>query len=200
METEPYVRVEPIVFNLLLMYGIDASEAGSYFVEVANKLKTCPPNIRIKNNLPPKPIWVLRDFFPGTTYMFKMTMVYHSTKHQLDYHGDPSLKEEDFTPAIWINVKNIPCKAFGKIHVPYGAAQKYSMAKAANILLGDNLKPEPFMCGKWFNKPKRMFPKGYQVEDSVNKRPPHIHNKRSRRKKDVPRASAGEPGHTSDSR
>lgn len=188
MEVTPYLRVMPEVFSILSLHGVDCNEAGAHFVEVVNKLRTCEPNYRLRK-VKKDNVWILRDFYPNTQVMFKMTMVYQNSQQQAEYHTKighgAKFTAKDFPDAaLWVNIKIVPPKLQGKIHVPYEAALKYAMAKVANILIGDSIKPEPYMKYE-FKPPRRMMPKGYKVESRVSKRSTHIHNKRNRRRKDV---------------
>ncbi len=185
-----------MVFTVLSLHGIDINEAGAHFAETSDRVRSCPPNYRyrkgVKNN-----IWILRDFFPGTDILYKLTLVYQTPESQYEYDKkfmDEHIKATsrsaaDYEPRIWVNVKLVPSKLAGKLHVPYKAAQKYLMAKAANILIGDSIKPEAFMSRE-VKPPKRMFPKGFKGEDRPRKRPAHIHDERKRRRKNVPKSSS----------
>lgn len=186
-----------MVFSVLEQLGVNLNEAASHFSEVANKMRVCEPNGRLAfmakklDN-----VWIVRDYFPGTSFMFKVTMVYHSPEHQAEYNNkqyNESFVATDFSPKLWVNVKLIKPK-YGKykdkIYVPYEEAQKFAMAKAANIIIGDNITPEPFMPIAGTTN-KRMYPKGYKHEDRPRKRSAHIHNKRKRSRKHVSSDDAG---------
>lgn len=193
MALEPYIRVEPLVLEVLGYFGIDINEAGAHFVEVVDKMRACPPNYRFrkesKNN-----IWIVRDYFPGTPYMYKVTMVYQTAQQRADYENKirdrykvryedvEPYKASDFVDALWVNVKFIKSgiERHTRIRIPYHAGQEYSKKKIANILIGDDIKPEGFM--PYRVKPmKRMFPKGYKVENCPNKRPTHLSHERKKR-------------------
>lgn len=194
MTIEPFIRVEPMVFTVLALHGIDINEAGAHFAETSDRVRSCPPNYRyrkgVKNN-----IWILRDFFPGTNILYKLTLVYQTPESQLEY--DTKMREKygklgsvaDYEPRIWVNVKLVPAKLTGKLLVPYKAAQKYLMAKAANIIIGDSIKPEPFMSRE-VKPPKRMFPKGFKGEDRPRKRHTHLYDEGKRRRRNVQKYSS----------
>jgi hypothetical protein len=186
MSVEPYIRLDPTLLSILLMHKLDINDIGAHFVETTDKVRACPANFRYRK-VRKDNVWVLRDFFPGTQIMFKMTVVYQTDEERVKYYNSchmETYKPGEFGSAIWVNVKLIPTKLHSRVHIPYKDGQKYLMAKAANILIEDDITPEAFI--KISTKPpRRMFPKGYKVENRTNKRHPHIHNKRARRSKDV---------------
>lgn len=173
------------MFTILAMHGVNINAAGAYFVETVDKVRQCEPNYKffglVKDN-----IWILKDLFPGTPIMFKMTLVYQTAEAYCKYHKIDAGSAHCYGDKIWVNVKIAPPKINDKVMVPYAEAQKYLMAKADNILLGGVIEPESFMKHV-FNVPRRMFPKGYSHENRPNKRPTHIHDKRTRRRKNVQR-------------
>lgn len=186
MSVEPYIRLDPTLLSILLMHKLDINDIGAYFVETTDKVRACPGNFR-NRKVKKDNVWVLRDFFPGTQIMFKMTIVYQTDEERAKYYSSyhqEIYKPGEFGSAIWVNVKLIPNKLYNRVYIPYKDGQKYLMAKAANILIEDDITPEAFIKIN-AKPPRRMFPKGYKVENRTNKRSSHIYNKRTRNNKDV---------------
>ncbi len=201
MAVDPNIKVETLVFSVLSFFGIDVNEAASHFAEVVNKMRVCPANFRYRKNIKDN-VWVVRDYYPGTAFMYKVTMVHHTPEQRAEYHnrmhggkwhpnGDVPHEASDFNHELWVNVKFIKDRQGpDKVKISYQEGLKYAMAKTANILIGDDIKPRDFIYLKV--KPmKRMFPKGYKSEDRPSKRPAHFSNQRKRRRKNVPKDGAG---------
>lgn len=179
----PYIRVEPLVLDVLSFMGVDPNDACAHFVEVTNKMRACPPNYRRKKIVKDN-IWIVRDYYPNTSFMYKVTMVFQSAKDRAEYESTRhrhTYDAKDFKDSLWVNVRFIKSNVdFEKrIHIPYEQGLNYNLQKVANILINDDVKPNPILHFKV--KPlKRMFPKGYKCENLPNKRPTHLSDKRKR--------------------
>ncbi len=161
MAITPHINVEYMVLQFLGMLGVDPNNACSHFSEMVNKMRACPPNYKGRT-------WIVRDYFPGTNFMFKVTMAYQSPEFQAKYRNrrykdDMVWSAKDCDHMLYVNVKFIKdvTAKWEKKHVSYDSAQAYAKAKAANVIIGDDIVPEGFMP-VWFKKMKRMFPKCYK--------------------------------------
>lgn len=182
---EPHVYLQPEVFEIISYFGHSTSDIGAYFCEIADKLKEHQGNYRPRGKggdatLPN--VWVLRDYFPGTAVMFKLTMTHQTPEHIASYYNKmDSFKDRyaaqsaphnaaDYKHRLIVNVKIV--KRIKNLHkktrIDYVQAQKYLMEKSNNILLGDNVVPKSFVHVEP-SKPRRMMPKGYKTDGRTNR-------------------------------
>lgn len=167
---DPFIRIDPSLLYILSEEGIDPNDAALAFIDIFDKVRTCESNYKfgaiVKDN-----VWILRDYFENTKVMFKLTAVYHSSEYQyrkdVEKHGikwdNSPLVLNEYSPQFWVNIRPVFHKTKNRVYIPYSSGQEYAKKKVENILIGDNIKPKPFIDFQ-LKKQKRMFPKGYTYE------------------------------------
>jgi len=160
------ISISVSLLKQLKAFDIDPNEAIIGFFYMAQKMLSCPGNYReAYQKANDDRIHVLRDYYPNTKFMFKMTIVKFEYE---DYSEDVSMTKQGCN----IKVRSIDADSISKWgYKKKGGALKFDIADLSKKL-GDmsdgmllennftklNLLPKDFKI----KAPMRMFPKGYK--------------------------------------
>jgi hypothetical protein len=168
MDLKYSFRIEEVfIRNLIMITGFSQAHIMDHLVSQIDKLLTCEPNIvrglsmnkgwLTQGPTPPKKkIWVLRDYFPKTEVMYKISAVYDPLKY---VEGD----EQSTNNIIFIAITQVINKS--KPHIRFfGPTLESLMEKLSeHHLIGVSDLELPIY------KPKRLVPKEMKTPNKTKK-------------------------------